>query len=315
MPTVFDFEKPLYELEAKIAELKRFSADQGLNLNRELEALIQRATELKKSTYGNLSPWQKVLVARHSDRLGARDYIDNFCSEFVEFHGDRTFGDDLAVVSGIGRMNGYVVTMVGHQKGRDTKENLARNFGMINPEGCRKVLRLMRQAEKFGRPLVCFVDTPGAYCGIGAEERGQAEAIARNLMVMSTLKVPIVVVVIGEGGSGGALALGIGDRLLMQEHSVFTVSSPEACASIIWKEANRAREAAEVLKLTAQDLHRLGVVDEVVPEPLGGVHRDPFQAVELLRESLFRNLDEICRMDREELLRQRYHKYRAIGNL
>lgn len=315
MPTVFDFEKPLYELEAKIAELKRFSADQKLNLNQELEALIQRATELKKSTYGNLSPWQKVLVARHADRLGSRDYIDNFCSEFVEFHGDRAFGDDRAVVGGIGRMNGYVVTMVGHQKGRDTKENLARNFGMISPEGCRKVLRLMRQAEKFGRPLVCFVDTPGAHCGIGAEERGQAEAIAQNLMVMSTLKVPIIAVVIGEGGSGGALALGVGDRLLMQEHSVFTISSPEACASIIWKDASRAREAAEVLKLTAQDLHRLGVVDEVVPEPLGGVHRDPFQAVELLRESLFRNLDEICRMDREELLHQRYHKYRAIGNL
>jgi acetyl-CoA carboxylase carboxyl transferase subunit alpha len=315
VPTVFDFEKPIYELETKIAELKQFSADKGLNLNREIEVLEQRALELKRSTYGNLTPWQKVLIARHPNRLGARDYIDNFCTDFVELHGDRAFGDDPAVVGGIGRMNGYAVTVVGHQKGRDTKENLVRNFGMLHPDGCRKVLRLMRQAEKFGRPLVCFVDTPGAHCGIGAEERGQAEAIARNLMALSTLKVPIVVVVIGEGGSGGALALGMGDRILMQEHSVFSVSSPEACASIIWKDAGRAREAAEMLKLTAQDLLRWGVIDEIVPEPLGGVHRDPEQALELLREALFRHLDEICRLDRGELLRTRYHKYRAIGNL
>jgi acetyl-CoA carboxylase carboxyl transferase subunit alpha len=205
--------------------------------------------------------------------------------------------------------------VVGHQKGRGTKENLVRNFGMIHPEGCRKVRRLMRQAEKFGRPLVCFVDTPGAHCGIGAEERGQAEAIARNLMALSTLEVPVVVAVIGEGGSGGALALGMGDRVLMQEHAVFSVSSPEACASIIWKDAGRAREAAEMLKLTAQDLLRLGVIDAIVPEPLGGVHRDPEQAAALLREALFHHLDELMRLDRQELLQARYHKYRAIGNL
>ncbi|MBE0465683.1 MAG: acetyl-CoA carboxylase carboxyltransferase subunit alpha [Candidatus Desulforudis sp.] len=315
MPTVFDFEKPIYELETKISELKQFSNDKGLNLNHEIEVLEQRATDLKRSTYGKLSPWQKVLIARHPERLGAKDYVQRFCTDFIELYGDRAFGDDPAVIGGIGRMNGYVVTVVGHRKGRDTKENLVRNFGMINPEGCRKVYRLMRQAEKFGRPLVCFVDTPGAHCGIGAEERGQAEAIARNIMALSTLRTPLIVVVIGEGGSGGALALGIGDRLLMQEHSVFTVSSPEACASIIWKDAGRAREAAEVLKLTAQDLLYLGVIDEIVPEPLGGVHRDPSLAVELLRESLFRNLDEICAVDRDELLRARYHKYRAIGNL
>ncbi|ACA59566.1 acetyl-CoA carboxylase carboxyltransferase subunit alpha [Candidatus Desulforudis audaxviator] len=315
MPTVFDFERPISELETKIEELKQFSAEKGLDLKHEIEVLAERAATLKKTIYGDLSPWQKVLIARHPDRLGSRDYIESFCSEFIELHGDRAFGDDPAVIGGIGRMNGYVVTVVGHQKGRDTKENLARNFGMIHPEGCRKVLRLARQAEKFQRPLICLIDTPGAHCGIGAEERGQAEAIARNISALSTLRVPIVVVVIGEGGSGGALALGIGDRLLMQEHAVFSVSSPEACASILWKDAGRAREAAEVLKMTAQDLLSLGVIDEIVPEPLGGVHRDPGQAVEMLRESLFRNLDELCRMDLEQLLQARYHKYRTIGNL
>ncbi|MEW6726193.1 acetyl-CoA carboxylase carboxyltransferase subunit alpha [Desulforudis sp. 1088] len=315
MPTVFDFEKPVFELESKIEELKAFAAEKDLNLDSEIATLQKRVEELKESVYGNLTPWQKVLIARHPERPSAIDYINHLCSDFIELHGDRLFGDDAAVVAGIARLNGYLVTVLGHQKGKGTKDNLARNFGMPHPEGLRKGLRLMRQAEKFGRPIVCFIDTPGAYCGIGAEERGQAEAIAKNIMVMSTLRVPIIVIVIGEGGSGGALALGVGDRLLIQEHAVFSVSSPEACASIIWKDAGRARDAAEVLKLTAQDLKRLGVVDEIIPEPLGGAHRDVQRAVDLLREAVCRHLGELKTLPADELVESRYRKLRGLGYL
>ncbi len=314
MGTTFDFEKPIYELENKINELRKFSTEKDLNLNHEIEVLEQRALALKSSIYGNLDPWQKVLISRHPERLSAMDYINKFCDDFIELHGDRNFGDDAAVVGGIGRINGNVVTLLGHQKGRDTKENLCRNFGMINPEGCRKALRLARQAEKFGRPIISFVDTPGASCGVEAEERGQAEAIAQNLAAFSFIKVPVVVVVIGEGGSGGALALGMGDRVLMQEHSIFSVSSPEASASIMWKDSTKAWEAAKIMKLTAQDLFQLGVIDAIVPEPLGGVHRDPEQAAKLLRQHLFESLDEVYSMDLEVLLKERYQKYRQMGS-
>lgn len=309
---MFDFEKPVVELEAKIEELKTFAAEKGLSLDLELGTLEKRAAELKQSIYGNLTPWQKVLVARHPERPGARDYINRLLTDFAELHGDRLFSDDKSLIGGIGMLDGYRVTVLGHLKGRDTKENLARNFGMSHPEGYRKALRLMQQAEKFGRPVICFVDTPGAYCGVGAEERGQAEAIAKNIMVMSRLKVPIIVLVIGEGGSGGALAIGVGDRVLIQEHAIFSVSSPETCASILWKDAGRAREAAEVLRLTAQDLLRLGVADAVIPEPLGGAHRNPEAAIDLLRETLLKHLREVAAAP-DQLLESRYRKLRQIG--
>ncbi|MBO8128443.1 MAG: acetyl-CoA carboxylase carboxyltransferase subunit alpha [Peptococcaceae bacterium] len=315
MPTVFDFEKPVVELENKIAELKKFAEEKNLQLDNEIQTLEHRAEELKRSIYGNLSPWQKILIARHPERPGTRDYINGIMSEFIELHGDRNFGDDKAIVGGIGQFENHVVTVVGHVKGKDTKQNIACNFGMVHPEGCRKALRLMRQAEKFGRPVICFIDTPGAFCGLGAEERGQAEAIAKNIMVMSTLKIPIIVVVIGEGGSGGALAIGVGNRILMQEHAVFSVSSPEACASIIWKDASKAREAAQVLKLTAQDLKDFCIVDEIIPEPLGGAHRANEKAFSLLKESLKRHLEELRAMSPEELVSSRYQKIRSIGCL
>lgn len=313
MPTVFEFEKPVLELENKINELKNFARDKEINLDEEISTLERRLAELKSEIYGKLTPWQKVLMARHSERPTARDYIQRLFTDFVELHGDRCFADDPAVVGGIGRFNGLPVTVIGHQKGRGTKENLACNFGMAHPEGCRKALRLMRQAEKFRRPVISFVDTPGAYCGIGAEERGQPEAIASSIRAMSTLKTPIIVVVIGEGGSGGALALGVGDCILMQEHAVFSISSPEACASILWKDAGRAREAAEALKLTAQDLLRLGVIDEVVPEPLGGAHRYPEEAAGFLRKAIAEKLKTLTALPVEELVARRYLRYRSIG--
>ncbi len=315
MPAVFDFERPVIELENKIAELKAFAEEKGLSLESEIATLEQRAEELKEQIYGSLTPWQKVLIARHPERPGTVDYIEAMITDFIELHGDRVYGDDAAIIGGIGRFDGIPVTVIGHRKGRDTKENLARNFGMAHPEGYRKALRLMQQAEKFRRPVFCFVDTPGAYCGLGAEQRGQFEAIAKNIMVMSSLKIPIIVLVIGEGGSGGALAISVGDRILMQEHSVYSVSTPEACASIIWKDAGRARDAAEVLKLTAQDLVGMGIADEIIPEPLGGAHREKAQAMAEVIESVRRNLSELTAMNEEERLEARYQKFRRIGSL
>lgn len=315
MPAVFDFERPVIELENKIAELKAFAEEKGLSLESEIATLEQRAEELKEQIYGSLTPWQKVLIARHPERPGTVDYIEAMITDFVELHGDRVYGDDAAIIGGIGRFDGVPVTVIGNRKGRDTKENLARNFGMAHPEGYRKALRLMQQAEKFRRPVLCFVDTPGAYCGLGAEQRGQFEAIAKNIMVMSSLKIPIIVLVIGEGGSGGALAISVGDRILMQEHSVYSVSTPEACASIIWKDAGRARDAAEVLKLTAQDLVWMGIADEIIPEPLGGAHREKAQATAKLIEAVRRNLSELTAINEEERLRARYQKFRRIGSL
>ncbi|ACX51590.1 acetyl-CoA carboxylase, carboxyl transferase, alpha subunit [Ammonifex degensii KC4] len=313
MPTYLDFERPLVELEEKIAELTSFSQEKGLDLSEEIAKLHQRAEELKRQIFAHLTPWQKVQLARHPDRPTTLDYIRLLCEEFTELHGDRLYGDDPAIVGGIAWFAGRPVMVLGHQKGKDTRENMRRNFGMPHPEGFRKALRLMLQAEKFGRPIITFIDTPGAYCGIGAEERGQSVAIAQNLARMSSLRVPIIVVVIGEGGSGGALALAVGDRILMQEHAIFSVISPEGCASILWKDASRAKEAAEALKLTAQDLLALGLIDEVIPEPLGGAHRNREGAAEFLREALLRHLEELEGIPPDELCRQRYAKYRRVG--
>lgn len=315
MPTVLDFERPFVDLENKIIELTSFSQEKGLDLGEEIENLKKRADELKRSIFENLSPSQKVQLARHPDRPCTEDYVRMLFTDLIELHGDRCYGDDPAIFGGIGRFDDMAVTVVGHLKGRDTRANVNRNFGMAHPEGFRKALRLMVQAEKFGRPVISFIDTPGAHCGIGAEERGQSQAIAQNLLRMSTLRVPIIVLVIGEGGSGGALALGVGDRILMQEHSIFSVISPEGCASILWRDASRAREAAEALKLTAQDLLSLGIIDEVIPEPLGGAHRDPETAGKMLREALGRQLATLKDLPPGELVRQRYAKLRRVGHV
>lgn len=315
MPATLEFERPILELETKIDELKKFSSEKGIDLTNEITILEHRAREVRESIYGHLDSWQKVLIARHPERPNAHDYIKNLFTEFIEFHGDRFFGDDPSVIGGIGWFSGRPVTFISHLKGKDTKENLARNFGMAHPEGYRKAIRLMKQAEKFKRPVITFIDTPGAYPGMGAEERGQSEAIAKSILTMAALRVPIIAVVIGEGGSGGALAFGVGDRLLMQEHTIYAVISPEGYASILWKDSSRAREAAETMRVTAHDLLSLGVADQIVPEPLGGAHREPKAAADLLRKALAENLDELLGMDTEILLETRYKKFRSIGNL
>lgn len=315
MPAILEFEKPIQELETKISELRSFSKEKGIDLTNEIATLEARAREVRESIYGNLDSWQKVLIARHAERPNTYDYIKYLFNDFIELHGDRCYGDDPAVAGGIGRFRGRAVTIIGHLKGKDTKENLARNFGMAHPEGYRKAMRLMKQAEKFNRPVLCFIDTPGGYCGMGAEERGVSEAIASSIAVMAALKTPVVAVVIGEGGSGGALAFGVGDRILMQEHTIYSVISPEGYASIVWKEAARVREAAGVLKLTAQDLLELGVADKIIPEPLGGAHRDPGAAAGLLGEALDDVLKELQAIDPETLVARRYDKFRAIGSL
>ncbi|MDQ0285957.1 acetyl-CoA carboxylase carboxyl transferase subunit alpha [Desulfofundulus luciae] len=310
---VYDFERPIIELEEKIAELQRFASEKGIDLSTEIENLEKRARELKQTIYGQLSPWQKVLIARHPGRPNILDYINLLCTDFIELHGDRCFGDDPAIVGGIARFRGRAVTVIGHLKGHDTRENLARNFGMAHPEGYRKVLRLMRQAEKFNRPVLALIDTPGAYPGMGAEERGQAHAIACCIAGMLVLRVPVISVILGEGGSGGALALASGDRILMQEHAIFSVISPEAYATILWKDATRCRDAAEVMKITAQDLYAHQLVDEVIPEPLGGAHRDKNEAARLVGEAIARHLDELRGYPTDELLKRRHARFRRIG--
>lgn len=314
MPAILEFEKPIQELEIKISELRSFSQEKGIDLTNEIITLEKRAYEVRESIYGNLNSWQKVLIARHPERPNTNDYIKYLFTDFMEMHGDRFYGDDPSVVGGIGRFRGRAVTVLGILKGKDTKENLARNFGMAHPEGYRKGMRLMKQAEKFKRPVICFIDTPGAYPGMGAEERGQHEAIASSISTMATLKVPCLAVVIGEGGSGGALAFSVGDRILMQEHTIYSVISPEGYASILWKDAARSREAAEVLKLTAQDLLKLGVADKIVPEPIGGAHRSPEAAAGLLGEALAETLKELLAFKPDELVARRYDKFRVIGN-
>jgi acetyl-CoA carboxylase carboxyl transferase subunit alpha len=308
-----EFEKPIAELEKKIEELTLFTSNGGIDLEEEILKLQKKSDQLLAEIYSRLTPWQKVQISRHPNRPYTLDYIEAMLTDFVEMHGDRGFADDPAIVCGIAKLETQPVVVIGHQKGRTLKERVFRNFGQPNPEGYRKALRLMNFAEKFRRPIITFIDTQGAYPGIGAEERGQGESIARNLMVMSTLKVPILSVVIGEGGSGGALALGVADRVLMLEHATYSVISPEGCAAILWDDGGKASEAAELLKLTAQDLFQMQVIDEVVEEPIGGAHRDPRMVAELLKEAITRNLAEIANVEKADLVHMRYEKFRKLG--
>ncbi len=313
MTNKLEFDKPINELEDKVRELQEFAQIKNIDLSDEIKVLEERLYRFKKETYENLTPWQKSQVARYLERPTTLDYIQYIFTDFVELHGDRLYGDDKAVVGGLAYLEGQPVTVIGHQKGKEVKENVSRNFGMPHPEGYRKALRLMRQAEKFNRPVICFVDTPGAFPGIGAEERGQGEAIARNLMELFCLEVPIVVVVCGEGGSGGALALAVGDRICMLEHAIYSVISPEGCASIIWKDTQRSVEAASALKLTARDLLSYGVIDEIISEPLGGAHRDLEAMACKIKEKITKNLSQLQTMSREELVKFRHKKFRKIG--
>ena len=310
-----DFERPLLELERQIEELKRVAGESAMDVSTEIAALENKLAALRVEIYRTLTPMQRVQVARHPKRPYTLDYIRIVFSDFVELHGDRLYRDDPAIVGGWARLDGASVMVIGHQKGRDTKENLRRNFGMAHPEGYRKALRLMHLAEKFDAPVVTLVDTPGAYPGLGAEERGQAEAIARNLLEMAGLRTPIVTAVIGEGGSGGALAVGLADRVIMLENSVYSVISPEGCAAILWKDASQRERAAEALKLTAEDLLELGVIDEIVPEPPGGAHADPEVAAERLGEALRRHVRLLRKIRIEKILRRREEKYLSIGAL
>lgn len=308
-----EFEKPIIELRKKITELKEFTQTTDVDLSDEIEKLEARLIKLEKEIYQNIEPWNRVQIARLQSRPTTLDYIPYLFTDFFECHGDRTFGDDEAIVGGIAKFNGLSVTVIGHQRGRDTKENIRRNFGMPHPEGYRKALRLMKQAEKFNRPIICFIDTKGAYPGKAAEERGQSEAIARNLFEMAGLTVPIVCIVIGEGGSGGALALGVGDRIHMLENSTYSVISPEGAAALLWKDASQAKKAAETMKITAPDLKELGVIDEIVPEVKGGAHKDVKKQAESIKEILYLSLKELRNLSVEELLSLRYEKYKAIG--
>jgi acetyl-CoA carboxylase carboxyl transferase subunit alpha len=309
-----DFEKPVVELQKKIGELKRFTSDKKIDLSGEIKRLEEKLEHLRRDIYGKLTPWQRVQISRHPHRPYTFDYIQLIFKDFVELRGDRCFRDDKAIVAGLARLDGQKVLVIGHQKGRDTKENLVRTFGCAHPEGYRKALRLMGLAEKFGVPAVLFIDTPGAYPGIGAEERGQAQAIAWNLREMVSIKTPMVAVVIGEGGSGGALGIGVGDRVLMLEYAYYSVISPEGCASILWHDGARAPDAAKVLRLTSEDLLKLKVVDGVIPEPLGGAHRDPATMVARVKQTIVETLAELSAMPVEERLEARYRRLRNLGN-
>lgn len=310
-----DFEKPVVELEKKIQELRGFVSEKKIDLSSEIKRLEEKLEQLKKDTYTNLSAWQRVQIARHPQRPYTLDYINMIMTDFLQLHGDRTFSDDKAIVAGFAKLESQKLMVIGHQKGRDTKENLQRNFGCAHPEGYRKALRLMQLAEKFNLPIVIFIDTPGAYPGIGAEERGQAQAIALNLRQMVCIQTPIISTVIGEGGSGGALGIGVADRVLVLENAYYSVISPEGCAAILWKNGSRAPDAAEVLKLTAADLLKMGIIDEVIAEPLGGAHRQPQEMAEALKETLLRQLKALKAQDKQRLVELRYEKFRSIGRL
>jgi acetyl-CoA carboxylase carboxyl transferase subunit alpha len=311
-PPVLEFERPVVELERKIDELRQFSHS-SQDLEREISSLQTRVLELQQEIFADLTPWQKVLLSRHPGRPYTLDYLERLVTGFIELHGDRCFGDDPAIVGGIGSFEGLSVVCIGHQKGRTTKENVNRNFGMPKPEGYRKALRLMELAARFGKPILCFVDTTGAYPGVDAEERGQAQAIAKNLEVMARLPVPIICAVIGEGGSGGALALGVADRILMMEYATYSVISPEGCASILWRDDDKKAEAAAAMKMTAPDLERLGIVDEVVPEAPGGAHRDFDLTAGNLGRALQRHLSELGALPADQLRGLRYEKFRQMG--
>jgi len=310
---VLEFEKPILALEKKIADMKAYSAEQNVELKDEIKRLETKLHKLMEDTYSRLTRWQRVLLSRHPDRPYTLDYIERMFTEFTELHGDRHFADDPALVAGFAFLDGSPVMVMGQQKGRTTKERQYRNFGMMNPEGYRKAIRLMKTAAKFRRPVIVLVDTPGAYPGLGAEERGQGEAIARNLFEMSRLPVPILVAIIGEGASGGALGIGMGDRILMMENGWYSVISPEGCAAILWKDSAKANMAAEVLKPTAPDLLELGVIDEIVREPLGGAQRDPDSAAKILKERLLVHLKELSKLKPDALMRSRLEKYGKMG--
>ncbi|KPV57263.1 acetyl-CoA carboxylase subunit alpha [Paenibacillus sp. A3] len=313
MASEMPFEQPLVELRAKIDELRKFGADKQIDFSEEIKRLEQRLEQLETELYAGMSTRQKMQVARHPQRPTTLDYIQHLFTDFIELHGDRLFGDDLAIVGGIARFNGIPVTVVGHQKGKDTKDNIARHFGSPHPEGFRKALRFMKQADKFKRPIITFIDTKGAYPGNAAEERGQGEAIARNLMEMASLRVPVLCVVIGEGGSGGALALGVGNRVFMLENAIYSVISPEGAASILYKDASKSMEAAEAMKITADEILKLGVIDAIIPEPKGGAHRDVVLQAESIKQMLWTHLQELLKMTENELIEDRYNKFRQIG--
>ncbi len=308
-----EFEQPIAELEAKIEELRFVGDDSEININEEVARLREKSETLTRSIFQKLSAWQVAQVARHPNRPYTLDYLATIAPDFQELHGDRMFADDPAIVGGIGRIDGRAVMFIGHQKGRDTKERVRRNYGMPKPEGYRKAQRLMRMAEKFGLPVVTLIDTPGAYPGVGAEERGQSEAIAYSLYMMSSLRTPIVSVVVGEGGSGGALAIGVGDRLLMLQYAIYSVISPEGCASILWKSAEKAEDAAEAMRITADSLVGFGLVDGVLEEPLGGAHRNPNSMAEVIRNALVKTLDELSELSTEQLLENRRRRLAAFG--
>ena len=310
---VLDFETPIVEMEDRIFELKEFSSEQKLDISDELETLNQKLEKLKKDIYGNLTAWQRVQIARHPERLYTSDYIEMLADDFIELHGDRLFSDDRAIIGGLATIAGQKMLIMGHQKGRDTKENIECNFGCANPEGYRKAMRLMRLAEQFNLPVVILIDTPGAYPGIGGEERGQAQAIAENIRDMFMLKTPIICCVIGEGGSGGALGVGVGDVVMMFENSYYSVISPEGCAAILWKDSARAKDASEALKLTSKDLVKFGIVDHVVKEPLGGVHKNKELAAETLKKTILSVVKELQTEPIDELLEKRYAKFRKLG--
>ena len=308
-----DFERPIAELEAKIEELRYVESDADVNIGEEIDRLRSKSEELTRSIFGKLTPWQIARLARHPQRPYTLDYLGRVFSEFTELHGDRHFADDGAIVGGMARLDGRPVVVIGHQKGRTTKENIDRSFGMPRPEGYRKALRLLELAERFQMPVVTFIDTPGAWPGVGAEERGQSEAIARNLYVMSALDVPILCTVIGEGGSGGALAIGVADCVMMLQYGTYSVISPEGCASILWKSAERAADAAQAMGITSDRLHELGLIDRIIPEPLGGAHRDPGAMAESIRAALVEELGALASMDVEALKRRRYERLMSHG--
>ncbi len=308
---ILDFEKPILELEKKIEEMKSLSSE--LDISNEIDFLQKKADDLRLQIYQNLTRWQRVQIARHPERPFTLDYLQNVFTDFYELHGDRNHKDDPSIVGGIAKISGRPVMVVGHQKGRDTKSNLYRNFGMPHPEGYRKANRLFQLAEKFNNPIICFLDTPGAYPGIEAEERGQAEAIARNLLLMSKLRVPIIIVIIGEGASGGAIGIGVGDKILMLENSWYSVISPESCSSILWRSWDFKEQAAEALQLTAEDLKKIGVIDEIIKEPVGGAHNDPQMMFSIMQESINMNLGNLLKLSTNDLVKNRREKFAKMG--
>ena len=313
MSKTMAFEEPVIKLREKIEELKQIAETAEVDMNGEIVKLEERLFQLEQSLYSNMEPWDRVQVARHPERPTTLDYIGMLFDDFIELHGDRLYGDDKALVAGIASFNGEPITVIGHQRGKTTKENIRRNFGMPHPEGYRKALRLMKQAEKFNRPIICFIDTKGAYPGKAAEERGQSEAIARNLFEMAGLRVPVISIVIGEGGSGGALALGVANKILMMENSTYSVISPEGAASILWKDAALAKQAAEAMKITAMDLKEMGIIDGIIPEVAGGAHRNVARQAITMRECLNNTLLELKELSPEELVEARYDKFKKIG--